>query len=54
MKYDRLYRNASLRADIYWQLACVDFDMTHVVTPKAKLRLIHKLNAIYYWERSHA
>ena len=56
MKYDRLYRNASLRDDVAWQKLCAmyDVDCPSPTTPKAKLRLINKLNAIYYWERCHA
>ena len=54
MKYDRLYRNASLHADVDWQKICALFDAELARTPKAKLRIIRKLNAIYYWERCHA
>lgn len=54
MKYDRLYRNVSLRSDVDWQKICALFDAEIADAPKAKLRVIRKLNAIYYWERCHA
>lgn len=54
MKFDRLYRNVSLQLDIEWQEICALYDVEHATSPKAKLRIVHKLNAIYYWERCHA
>lgn len=54
MNFNRLYRNASLHSDVNWQKICALYDAESVFMPKAKLRVIRKLNAVYYWERCHA
>lgn len=54
MIFDHLYRNDALHADVEWQKICAIFDAERTTSPKAKLRIIRKLNAIYYWERCHA
>ncbi len=49
----RLYTRTAIYLDVEFEKQAAIYDAMNAKTPAAKRRTINKLNAIYYWERSH-